>query len=414
MSGSIEPLSGENPPPQVEAEIAEVAAASSARLAAKTETVELGRPRLALRVDLAAVEGLALLVVAEDFVGGPDFGEALLGFRFLALVGMVLLGELAKRGFDFRPARSLRNAKNVIGITHYRPVFRPRLFEKRKGQCLRSPFGPSRRGAQVRRGAGWPAGAGRDNVGGALPFSLRSVSVLNDLSTADFTQAADPFALFELWFDEARAAEINDPEAMTLATVDAEGLPDARMVLCKGADARGLVFYTNIESAKGRELAGQPRAAALFHWKSLRRQARFRGAVAEVTAAESDAYFASRPRGSQIGAWASRQSRTLVSRADLEAAVEAYERRFGRRRAPAGLLARIPPHASGDRVLARSAVAIARSGYVHSSNSGEPLGKAAALSVIRAARETAGCATRTRTKRPSKSQINASKIACIY
>jgi len=160
-------------------------------------------------------------------------------------------------------------------------------------------------------------------------FLLRSVSVLNDLSTADFTQAADPLALFELWFDEARAAEINDPEAMTLATVDAEGLPDARMVLCKGADKGGLVFYTNIESAKGRELAGQPRAAALFHWKSLRRQARFRGAVAEVTAAESDAYFASRPRGSQIGAWASRQSRALASRAELEAAVEAYERRFG-------------------------------------------------------------------------------------
>jgi pyridoxamine 5'-phosphate oxidase len=151
---------------------------------------------------------------------------------------------------------------------------------------------------------------------------------LNDLSTADFTEAADPFALFQLWFEEARATEINDPEAMTLATVDADGLPDARMVLCKEVDARGLVFYTNIESAKGRELAGQPRAAALFHWKSLRRQARFRGAVTEVTAAESDAYFASRPRGSQIGAWASQQSRPLSSRLDLEAAVEVYEQRF--------------------------------------------------------------------------------------
>ena len=92
---------------------------------------------------------------------------------------------------------------------------------------------------------------------------------------------------------------------MTLATVDADGLPDARVVLCKGADQRGLVFYTNIESAKGRELKGQPRAAALFHWKSLRRQVRFRGPISEVSAAESDAYFASRPRGSQIGAWAS-------------------------------------------------------------------------------------------------------------
>ena len=152
---------------------------------------------------------------------------------------------------------------------------------------------------------------------------------MNDLSRADFTEARDPFGLFELWFAEARAAEINDPEAMALATVDGDGLPDARMVLCKGADERGLVFYTNAESAKGRELEDHPRAAALFHWKSLRRQARFRGRVAEVSAAESDAYFGSRPRGSQIGAWASQQSRTLASRADLEAAVEAFERRFG-------------------------------------------------------------------------------------
>ena len=96
---------------------------------------------------------------------------------------------------------------------------------------------------------------------------------------------------------------------MALATVDERGLPDARMVLCKGADPRGIVFYTNVESVKGRELAGQPLAAALFHWKSLRRQVRFRGLVAELTASESDAYFASRPRGSQIGAWASQQSR---------------------------------------------------------------------------------------------------------
>jgi pyridoxamine 5'-phosphate oxidase len=162
----------------------------------------------------------------------------------------------------------------------------------------------------------------------AFPFSWRSASGLNDLSTPDLTQAADPFALFELWFAEARATEINDPEAMTLATVDEDGLPDARMVLCKGADQRGLVFYTNVESAKGRELAVQPRAAALFHWKSLRRQVRFRGVVAEVSADESDAYFASRSRGSQVGAWASQQSRALASRADLEAAVEAYERRF--------------------------------------------------------------------------------------
>ncbi len=151
---------------------------------------------------------------------------------------------------------------------------------------------------------------------------------MNDLSLADFTEAADPFALFGLWLKEAGGSEINDPEAMALATVDADGLPDARMVLCKGADERGLVFYSNVGSAKGRELEGQPRAAALFHWKSLRRQARFRGAVTELTGGESDAYFATRPRGSQIGAWASQQSRPLASRAALESAVEAYERRF--------------------------------------------------------------------------------------
>ncbi len=152
---------------------------------------------------------------------------------------------------------------------------------------------------------------------------------MNRLNLSDFTEAVDPAALFELWLEEAIGAEINDPEAMALSTVDERGLPDARMVLCKGADARGVVFYTNVESAKGRELAGQPVAAALFHWKSLRRQVRFRGLVAELTAAESDAYFASRPRGSQIGAWASQQSRPLASRAVLEAAVEACLRRFG-------------------------------------------------------------------------------------
>jgi len=151
---------------------------------------------------------------------------------------------------------------------------------------------------------------------------------LSGLTSSDFARAEDPIALFLLWLEEAVVAEINDPEAMTLATVDEEGLPDARMVLCKGADAEGLVFYTNVESAKGRELAARPRAAALFHWKSLRRQARFRGAVTQVSDAQADAYFASRPRGSRIGAWASQQSRPLASRAALEAAVEALTQKF--------------------------------------------------------------------------------------
>ena len=148
-------------------------------------------------------------------------------------------------------------------------------------------------------------------------------------TSGDFTEADDPIGLFRLWFEEAQAHEPNDPEAMTLATVDENGLPDARMVLCKSADDRGLEFYTNAESAKGGQLAGQPKAAALFHWKSLRRQARFRGAVEELTPPESDAYFASRPRDSRIGAWASQQSRPLASRVALLRSVEEHRARFG-------------------------------------------------------------------------------------
>jgi pyridoxamine 5'-phosphate oxidase len=145
----------------------------------------------------------------------------------------------------------------------------------------------------------------------------------------DFTEAEDPVALFQLWLEDASRSEINDPEAMALATVDEKGLPDVRTLLCKGVDVRGLVFYGNVESAKGRELAANPRAAALFHWKSLRRQTRFRGPVSTLTDAEIDSYFPTRPRQSQIGAWASQQSRPLESRAALEASVDAYARRFG-------------------------------------------------------------------------------------
>ena len=138
---------------------------------------------------------------------------------------------------------------------------------------------------------------------------------------ADFTQATDPLALFRAWLVEAEAAEPVDPEAMALATVDAAGLPDVRMILLKGADERGFVFYTNCESAKGQELAANSRAALLFYWKSLGRQIRLRGPVEPATEAEADAYFATRHRESRIGACASLQSRPLVSRASLEAEV---------------------------------------------------------------------------------------------
>jgi pyridoxamine 5'-phosphate oxidase len=134
------------------------------------------------------------------------------------------------------------------------------------------------------------------------------------LTSGDFTAAEEPFALFAEWFAEAVKSEPNDPNAMALATVDPDGLPDVRMVLMKGYDADGFVFYSHIASQKGRELAANPKAALLFHWKSLRRQVRIRGNVSPVTDEEADAYFATRPKQAQIGAWASKQSQPLESR----------------------------------------------------------------------------------------------------
>lgn len=144
----------------------------------------------------------------------------------------------------------------------------------------------------------------------------------------DFTEAADPISLFAEWLASAEASEPNDPNAMALATVDDQGVPDVRMVLLKGYDAQGFVFYTNFESTKGQQLLNHPTAAVVFHWKSLRRQVRVRGAIAQVSDAEADGYFASRSRASKVGAWASRQSRPLTSRADLEAAASDYARRY--------------------------------------------------------------------------------------
>lgn len=132
----------------------------------------------------------------------------------------------------------------------------------------------------------------------------------------------DPHALFDTWFAQARTSEPNDAEAMTLATADADGRPSARMVLLKGHDERGFAFYTNSESRKGLEIAANPRAALLFHWKSLRRQVRIEGTIARTDDAEADSYFATRSRDARIGAWASDQSRPLESRALFEARYE--------------------------------------------------------------------------------------------
>jgi pyridoxamine 5'-phosphate oxidase len=141
------------------------------------------------------------------------------------------------------------------------------------------------------------------------------------LTSGDFTAADEPFALFEAWLNEATKSEPNDPNAMALSTVDADGLPDVRMVLMKGFDTEGFVFYSHIASQKGRELAANPKAALLFHWKSLRRQVRIRGNVTPVSEAEADAYFATRPKQAQIGAWASKQSQELESRFAFEQAI---------------------------------------------------------------------------------------------
>lgn len=146
--------------------------------------------------------------------------------------------------------------------------------------------------------------------------------------TGDFFEATEPFGLFAEWFSEAKRSEPNDPEAVALATVDAHGMPNVRMVLLKGVDERGFVFFTNFESAKGRELVANPDAALCFHWKSLRRQVRVRGHVSPVSGAEADAYFQSRERGSRIGAWASKQSRPLESRFALEKSVASYTAKF--------------------------------------------------------------------------------------
>src|SRR5262245_60581108 len=157
-------------------------------------------------------------------------------------------------------------------------------------------------------------------------MSLSDLTAL--MASAGFTERDDPFALFAEWLKDAEKSEPNDPNAMALATVDEEGLPNARMVLLKAADERGFVFYTNFESQKGHEILSAKKAALCFHWKSLRRQVRVRGPVEVVSDAEADAYFASRPRDSRIGAWASQQSRPLESRFALETAVAMYAAKF--------------------------------------------------------------------------------------
>lgn len=173
-------------------------------------------------------------------------------------------------------------------------------------------------------------------------------SIAREVSDAepgsDFTRSEDPLALFAAWMREAEASEPEDPNAMALATADADGLPDVRMVLLKGFDAQGFAFYTNTGSMKGRALADNPQAALVLHWKSLRRQVRARGPVSRVAPAEADAYFQSRHRDSRIGAIASRQSRPLADRATLMAEVAELSARYADGSVPR------PEHWTGFRI----------------------------------------------------------------
>ncbi|WP_404933431.1 pyridoxamine 5'-phosphate oxidase [Nitratireductor sp. L15S-10] len=168
------------------------------------------------------------------------------------------------------------------------------------------------------------------------------------LKSGDFTERDEPFRLFAEWLEDATRSEPNDPNALALATVDPDGMPNVRMVLLKGFDERGFVFYTNFESAKGQEVLSAKKAAMCFHWKSLRRQVRIRGPVEVVSDEEADEYYASRPRGSRIGAWASKQSRPLESRFALEKAVAEYTAKFA-----VGTIPR-PSHWSGFRIVPQS------------------------------------------------------------
>jgi len=165
------------------------------------------------------------------------------------------------------------------------------------------------------------------------------------LTSGDFTAADQPLRLFAAWMEEATRSEPADPNAMTLATVDADGMPNARMVLLKGLDEGGFVFYTNLDSPKGQELDANPKAALIFYWKSLNRQVRVRGLVERVLEAEADSYFATRARLAQIGAWASKQSAPLESRLAFEKAIALYTAKFA-----VGAVPR-PPYWSGYRIV---------------------------------------------------------------
>ena len=202
------------------------------------------------------------------------------------------------------------------------------------------------------------------------------------LTGGDFTEADEPVRLFAAWFAEAKRAEPINPDAMALATVDPDGLPNARMVLMKGFDARGFVFYTNVDSTKGHELSAAPKAALTFYWKTLQRQVRARGAVEPVSKDEADAYFATRSRMAQIGAWASKQSVCAGKPPGVRKGDRAQHREIRHRHgATAAVLVGLPRHADRDRVLAGAAVPPARPHCVYARGFERAMDQDAALSM---------------------------------
>ena len=244
----------------------------------------------------------------------------------MTVIGVGILVFIMMRPFPLYRGQPVRTPADCVGSFH--PVF--------NGQNIAHPL---------------RLGCNRDTLQ-KLRLNLTGMQQgWNDTIFQDDTMAGadqdDPTDLFQSWLNEAHETEPNDPTAMTLATVDAGGLPSARMVLLKGADARGFVFYTNTESQKGIELDATRQAALVFHWKSLRRQVRIVGSTQRVDDAEADAYFASRARGSKIGAWASDQSRPLEGRFELEKRVARFAAKFGTGNVPR------PPHWTGYRVVPR-------------------------------------------------------------
>ena len=202
------------------------------------------------------------------------------------------------------------------------------------------------------------------------------------LTGGDFTEADEPVRLFAAWFAEAKRAEPVNPDAMALATVDASGQPNARMVLLKGFDERGFVFYTNVDSIKGHELAAAPKAALTFYWKTLQRQVRARGAVEPVSKEEADAYFATRSRMAQIGAWASQAIVGAGKPLGVRKGDRAQHRQIRHRHgAAAAVLVGLPRHADRDRVLARAAVPPARSHRLYAREFRRAVDQDAALSM---------------------------------